>query len=150
MRSILCSLVFASLMAAEEPAFDVKEIAPEQVQKIDTASRELESAMKAFTEAQKRLDAAKAAKDKAVAEASQQFSTFDGECKYPNYAGPVSSTIYIAPTKSFRHVEIRGKFALITQGKEVCGAGSGWITTGTTSTIAPAIGTTTSYTTPTY
>ena len=107
-------VLFASvLLAADEPAFDVKQISDADAQKIEQTSKELDKATAELVTAMNKMEAAKKAHDEAIYNATLNFNPFTGQC--PSYQSYVS-----AGSRKIRTVEIRGKFALITNKEESC------------------------------
>lgn len=119
MRTLLIALaVLPTLCAQNLNTFEVKELSQHVIQKLADAESGLDVAMKALAVAQRNLEKAQIDRDAARAEALNSTGVYatEGQCT-PIAVTPPWPGVY---ERFFTRVEIRGKYALITTGKEQC------------------------------
>lgn len=130
MKLFFSLLLLTGLALAAEPEFEVDTLKPLELAALDAAEEDVDLAMKALAAAQKRLREARERQAKAKGYVESRVGVFNGKCAYPEVT---STGIYIAPTRRYRRIEIRGRYVLITTGEEACG-GLSWYGTATGTT----------------
>lgn len=121
MKIALALLLAASVYAAD--TFEVKELKPETIRSLAVAEAKLETSVKVLAEAQKVAEQAKAERDGITAKIKADNGAYVGECvtaKQPG-SGNVVYAVVVIPNRQSRTVEIRGKYALVTETTEQCG-----------------------------
>lgn len=109
----------------------VQEIPSAKVEALRLMERIIDVSTKLLEERQKILAQDLAKRDAFVAKIKGEVGAFEGLCVRPSQPtdGNTVMTVYVTPTRQFRRAEIRGKYLLITEGKEEC---SMFTLTGTT------------------
>lgn len=110
-------LVFACLMlAGAQETFEVKELKPADVQELRELDKHVEQAVARFAEAQKALNEANSKRDQLTAKIKSELGAFEYDtCSQVLTTWPVTPS-----SRSFKRVEIRGKYALLTVGAAPC------------------------------
>ncbi len=110
---ILFAIATAMLAQVAQEKFVVEKLTDAEVLSLDKTDAAVSAAAEKLLAAQKEMDAAKTARDKAVNVITQRFGAFDGSC------GGSWVTAEIRYRK-VRKVELRGRYALITNSEEPC------------------------------
>lgn len=133
----LAIFVFLTFTAFADSAgtFEVKEIDQELVSRLTIADAKLDAATRALAEAQVAAESARTERDAIAGNVKTNVGgAFEGTCVTGQpYAG--ANTVANYPMRSFRRVEIRGKYALITSGAESCWPGYGMLVNGSNMTF---------------
>lgn len=134
MKTILLLSISFLAFSQSSNTFEVKELDHAKVSRLSAAEATYSQKMDVFKVAQAELEDAKADRDKAMSSAVTEFGSFEGDCVYPQHQGGATFAVMTYGSKKFKRVEIRGKYALISEGSESCGGGG--ITN--TFTVGPA------------
>ena len=131
-------ILLAVFALRAEDDFTVKEVPTAELGQLRTANDNLEAATAAFAKAQQALHEAQSKRDGLMKDIASQFGAFEGECdnssKLTNSYRVRSPLVFEPPVRKARRVEIRGRYALISEVSEQCGL---WdtLTTGTLNTV---------------
>lgn len=110
---LVCVGAAALAQNAIDDRFEVKEIDAVTIQKLTAADARLAAATEALKGAQEQVSAAQAARDSIAGQIKASMGHSQGECHV--MAGSDGT-----PRRPTRTVEIRGKYALITDKAELC------------------------------
>ncbi len=124
---ILAFLSLTLLVSAQSAnTFEVKELDPPEVTHLVATEAAYSAKLEAFKLAHSELESAKAERDRVLASAINKFAPYEGQCNYPSHSGMT----WVSGARSYRRVEIRGKYALISDGSESCGNSGAILTYG--------------------
>lgn len=113
-----------------EVSFTVKELKPEQAKEFATLDAKVDAAAKELEAAQDRLDKITAAKSALEQSIRAQNNEDNNPC---GWGGPIMTQTQ----KTYRHIDIRGHYLLISEGTDTCYSNVINTYTGSTWTASP-------------
>lgn len=124
---LLLTAVTAVLLAEPADNFEVKEVDPAVLTQLKSAETDLTAATEVLKKAQEAVRLATQKRDDKKAVIVTPLGIFEGPCSGFELHGFAAGYMSV---RRFRRVEIRGRYALITDGTEDCGMGGIALTQG--------------------